>query len=188
MATGIKNKLTGQIGENLVSAMLGTKGFYASPCSGNVPGFDITAVCSETLKSFPVQVKTSNGGALIQSSIDKWVNHSFDENNAQSLGDPLRLSNPDMVWIIVLLKDNDLKTVRYFICTQSQIQTKMIDRYRDFLNRIDSKRPRNRRSLMCVLREKDLNEFEDNWKLLNDTVATSMDRNGWYRFMNAYLK
>ena len=54
MTTGTRNKLTGQIGEHLVSAMLGTMGFYASPYSGNVPGFDITAVNSETLQSFPI--------------------------------------------------------------------------------------------------------------------------------------
>lgn len=59
MSTGTSNKLTGQVGEHLVSAVLGTLGYYASPYSGNVPGFDVTAVHSESLKSFPVQVKAS---------------------------------------------------------------------------------------------------------------------------------
>jgi hypothetical protein len=70
MSTGISNKLTGQIGEHIVAAMLGTKGFYATSYSGNVPGFDITAVHSETLQAFPDQVKTSNG-ALFRSPITK---------------------------------------------------------------------------------------------------------------------
>ena len=43
MSTGIRNKLTGQIGEHLVSAILGTMGYYASPYSGNVPGFETMA-------------------------------------------------------------------------------------------------------------------------------------------------
>src|SRR3546814_7847659 len=76
MATGKANKLTGQVGEHLVSAVLGTRGFYASPYSGNVPGFDVTAVESETLKSFPVQVKTSRSGSLVQSTIDRSEEHT----------------------------------------------------------------------------------------------------------------
>lgn len=62
MATGVGNKLTGQVGEHLVSAVLGTLGYYASPYSGNVPGFDVTAVHSDSLNSFPVQVKISTKG------------------------------------------------------------------------------------------------------------------------------
>ena len=85
MASGTSNKLTGQVGEHLVSAVLGTLGYYASPYSGNVPGFDVTAVHSESLKSFPVQVKASTKGALVQSTIDKWCNHSIDENNWEML-------------------------------------------------------------------------------------------------------
>ena len=81
MASGVSNKLTGQIGEHLVSAVLGSLGYYASPYSGNVPGFDITAVHSQTLKSFPVQVKTSTRGALVQSTIDKWCEHSIVDGN-----------------------------------------------------------------------------------------------------------
>ncbi|MCK4990228.1 MAG: hypothetical protein KAS29_07065, partial [Bacteroidales bacterium] len=81
MATGKRNKLTGQIGEHLVAAMLGTMGYYASPYAGNVPGFDLTAVNADTLKSVPVQVKTSTGGAVLQSSIDKWVEFHIDDQD-----------------------------------------------------------------------------------------------------------
>jgi hypothetical protein len=41
MSTGISNKLTGQIGEHIVAAMLGTKGFYATSYSGNPPPNDM---------------------------------------------------------------------------------------------------------------------------------------------------
>src|SRR5690625_1621868 len=44
MTTGVNTKLTAQIGEHLVSAVLGAFGYYASPYSGNVPRFDVTAV------------------------------------------------------------------------------------------------------------------------------------------------
>jgi hypothetical protein len=70
------------------------KGHYATPYSGNVPGFDITAVNSETLQSFPIQIKTSNGGALVHSVIDKWVKHRIEDDNSQYLGNLLKLPNP----------------------------------------------------------------------------------------------
>src|SRR3546814_20065823 len=103
MATGKANKLTGQVGEHLVSAVLGTRGFYASPYSGNVPGFDVTAVESETLKSFPVQVKTSRSGSLVQSTIDKWCEHSINESNFQKVGKPLTLNHPELTWLMLRL-------------------------------------------------------------------------------------
>ena len=97
MASRSLNKLTGQIGEHLVAAILGTKGYYASPYSGNVPGFDITAVNAETLISFPIQVKMSNGGSIIRTNIDRWVEFSIDKSNRQVLENPLLLDHPDLI-------------------------------------------------------------------------------------------
>ena len=167
MSTGKRNKLTGQTGEHLVSAMLGTMGFYASPYSGNVPGFDITAVNSETLNSFPIQVKTSNGGSLVHSTINKWVEHHVDENNYQHFGELLKLPNPNIIWVMVQIKNNELNSARYFICTEKQIQTKIVDRYKEFMERHNSRRPGGGASLQAILNLKDLQEFEDNWEILN---------------------
>lgn len=166
MATGIGNKLTGQIGEHLVSAMLGTMGYYASPYSGNVPGFDITAVNSETLQSFPIQVKTSNGGALVQSVINKWVEHRVDEENYQHLGEFLKLPNPNKIWIMVQIKNNELSSARYFICTESQIQEKIVERFRAFMEKHNYRRPGGGASPQSILNLKDLAEFENNWIIL----------------------
>ena len=166
MATGTRNKLTGQIGEHLVSAMLGTMGYYASPYSGNVPGFDITAVHSETLESFPIQVKTSNGGALVHSTINKWVEHHIDENNYQHIGALLKLSNPDIIWVMVQIKNNELSSARYFICTETQIQKKIVERFENFMKKHNFRRPGGGASPQAVLNVKDLLEFEDNWRIL----------------------
>jgi len=40
MATGLSIKLTGQIGGQLVTAELGSRGIIATPFSGNVPDLD----------------------------------------------------------------------------------------------------------------------------------------------------
>lgn len=168
MATGEGNKLTGQIGEHLVSAMLGTLGYYATPYSGNVPGFDITAVNSETLNSFPVQVKTSNGGALVHSTIDKWAEHRIEKDNFQFIGEPLELTSPEKIWVMVQLRNNQLSTARFFICTEAQIQQKIIRRYTDFMSKHNFRRPHGGASTQAILNVKDLEEFEDKWDILDD--------------------
>jgi len=168
LAIGARNKLTGQIGEHLVSAMLGTLGFYATPYSGNVPGFDITAVNSKTLQAFPIQIKTSNGGELVHSTIDKWVEHHIKDDNSQYLGDLLKLANPKKIWVMVQLKDNILSSARYFICTEAQIQEKIVTRYRNFMAKHNHRRPGGGASTQAVLNVKNMLEFENNWKILND--------------------
>ena len=173
MATGKSNKLTGQIGEHLVSAMLGTMGYYASPYSGNVPGFDITAVDSETLQSFPVQVKTSNGGALVHSTINKWVEHRVDEDNYQHFGELLELKNPNIIWVMVRIENSDISTARFFICTEAQVQKKIVDRYKRFMEKHNYRRPGGGASPQAVLNLKDVIEFEDNWAVLGQAKNTS---------------
>lgn len=168
MATGSGNKLTGQVGEHLVTAVLGTLGYYASPYSGNVPGFDVTAVHAETLQSFPIQVKTTTKGALIQSTIDKWSHHSVDENNYQEIGPLKELKHPDMVWIMVRLDPNrvGVEGARFFICTEIQIQEKMVNRYRAFMERHNNRRPGGGGSIHTILNIEDLIEYENNWNIV----------------------
>ena len=170
MSTGKRNKLTGQIGEHLVSAMLGTMGYYASPYSGNVPGFDITAVDSKTLQSFPIQVKTSNGGALIHSVINKWVEHRIEKDNYQHLGNMLKLPSPNMIWVMVRIENNELNTARYFICREEQIQAKIVKRYTRFMEKHNYRRPGGGASTQAVLNLNDMEEFEDNWIILNQNT------------------
>ncbi|WP_280570584.1 hypothetical protein [Chromohalobacter sp. 296-RDG] len=151
--------------------MLGTLGYYASPYSGNVPGFDVTAVHSESLKSFPIQVKASTKGALVQSSIDKWCNHSVDEHNRQTIGTLKPLKHPSLVWILVRLSDSGISGARFFICTERDIQEKIVARYTAFMEKHDYCRPGGGASPQAVLNIKDVDEFEDNWAVLPDYRA-----------------
>lgn len=171
MASGISNKLTGQVGEHLVSAVLGTLGYYASPYSGNVPGFDVTAVHSESLKSFPVQVKASRKGALVQSTIDKWCKHSINEHNLQTIGGLTQLKHPELIWVLVRLSDSGIGDARFFICTERDIQMKIVARYTAFMEKHDYRRPRGGASPQAILDIKDVAEFEDNWAILPDYQA-----------------
>ena len=60
MKKGRSNKLAGQIGEYLVCAELGRRGYIATSFTGNVPEFDLI-VANDELKTVPIQVKTSRG-------------------------------------------------------------------------------------------------------------------------------
>ncbi len=122
MASGVSNKLAGQVGENLVSAVLGPLDYCASPYSGNMPGFDVTAAHPESLNSFPVQVKASTQRALVQSTIDKWCDHSIDEDNRQVIGPFKPLKHPNLIWVLVRLDDFGISGARFFICTERGIQ------------------------------------------------------------------
>lgn len=167
MATGIGNKLTGQIGEHIVSAKLGVLGYYASPYSGNVPGFDITAVHSETLRSFPIQVKTSTKGALVQSTIDKWCEHRLDSNNVQNIGGLKVLKHPKMIWVMVRLSAEGLDGARFFVCTEDQIQERIVARFTKFMKKHGFRRPGGGDSTQAILNLSDLVDFENNWNILN---------------------
>jgi hypothetical protein len=71
MATGHEMQLTGHIGEHLVAAELGKRGYLATPFSGNVPLFDILAADGQGF-AIPVQVKTIRGPSW-QFSIDSFL-------------------------------------------------------------------------------------------------------------------
>lgn len=154
-----------------MSAVLGTLGYYASPYSGNVPGFDITAVHSESLQSFPVQVKASTKGALVQSTIDKWCKHIIDEDNRQTIGTLKPLKHPGLVWVLVRLSDSGINGARFFICTERDIQHKIVARYSAFMEKHDYRRPGGGASPQAILNIKDVAEFEDNWNILPDYKA-----------------
>lgn len=170
MSNGVSNKLTGQIGEHLVAAKLGSLGFYASPYSGNVPDFDITAVNSLTLKSLPVQVKTSNANTLVHSQIDKWIEVELDKNNKYHFGELLPVTNPEMIWVIVKLAAGDIQHARFFICTKLEIRDRIVKRFMKFMEKHDFKRPGGGGSLQAILKYKELADTEDKWELFDSIM------------------
>jgi hypothetical protein len=171
MGSGIKNKLTGQIGENLIAAKLGTLGYYASPYAGNVPGFDLTAVHSETLVSFPVQVKCSTAKTLVHSQIDRWIETHIDDSGIFSFGDLIQPEHPKMLWIMVNLPDGQIEKARYFLCHESTIQKLVVERFFAFIKRHNYRRPNGGRSKQAILTVRELLEFEDNWVVLESYIV-----------------
>lgn len=173
MKKGRSNKLAGQIGEYLVCAELGKRGFIATSFTGNVPEFDLI-VANDELKTIPVQVKTSRGDNW-PTSADLWINIEIDETNKQQLdrGDAT-ISNPELVYVCVALAEHDTNEKdRFFILRKKDLQIICSNNYRNWMRTIDWKRPKNYKSLDNRYGIDDLLPYENNWKLIEERIKES---------------
>jgi hypothetical protein len=164
MATGLSNKLAGQIGEYLACAELGRRGFIATTFTGNVPEYDLI-VCNDTLQTIPIQVKTSRGNTW-PTSADKWLQIDIDETSKKQLNcGPKIIEHPDLVYICIALGETSA-TDRFFICQKSDIQKASIASYTRWMDPKGWVRPVNYKSLDNRYGVEDLLQFENNWQLI----------------------
>ena len=104
MATGWEMQLTRQIGEHLVVAELGRRGYVAAPYAGNVPLYDVLAANGRG-QAIPIQVKAINGGSW-QFDAKHFLNIANGKDRQKIEGvKPLPESN--LLCIFVLLKGRD---------------------------------------------------------------------------------
>jgi hypothetical protein len=104
MATGRSMQLTRQIGEHLVAAELGRRGYVAEPFAGNVPMFDLLAADVRGY-AIPVQVKAINSGGSWQFNADTFLEIELLENR-QIIKGNVPLLNPQLLCIFVVINDN----------------------------------------------------------------------------------
>lgn len=169
MATGLSNKLTGQIGEFLACAELGRQGYIATSFTGNVPEYDII-VSDDSLKTLPIQVKTSRSENW-PSRADYWLEIEFDHENKQQINRGLKkIKNPDLIYICIALGYKHGED-RFFICRKRDIQNACVKGYIDWMDPKDWKRPRNYKSLDNRYSVCDLKSFENNWKLIAEAMS-----------------
>ncbi len=155
MVSGRDMQLTRQIGEYLVAAELGRRGWIATTFTGSVPGFDILAV-NEKGRLIEVQVKAIrssswqlNAGHYIKVEVLKGVQH-----NRGIL--PLTSRGRICIFVRLLGQGKD----EFYIFGWSDLQEIV---HRDYAA---GRRPKNPETRHHALYPKDLAEFKDNWKLL----------------------
>ena len=173
MKKGRNSKLAGQIGEYLVCAELGRRGYIATSFTGNVPEFDLI-VANDELKTIPVQVKTSRSDNW-PSRANLWIDIEIDEKNKKQIdhGD-LTISNPDLIYVCVALTaPEDNEKDRFFILKKKDIQPICSNNYRRWMNTINWKRPRNYKSLDNRYSVDDLLKYENNWQLIQEALENS---------------
>ena len=161
MAKNFSTQLSGQIGESLVVAELGRRGIIATAFSGNVPNIDIVAYANGATTHIQVKAwRTANV------SIDaRWyINISFSDNKqtVEGINDNL---DGGLIYVFVRLGkgagDDD-----FFILTQSELQASIFVDYKAFLDKHEGVRPRNPKTTHHAVSNQFLNEFKDNWSLI----------------------
>jgi hypothetical protein len=163
MATGHEMQLTGHIGEHLVAAELGKRGYLATPFSGNVPLFDILAADGQGF-AIPIQVKTIRGPSW-QFSIDSFL-------DVEMVGDEQRIRgkkpipNPYLLCIFVALRGSGDE---FYILRLQDLQDHFFQNYKGGV------RPSNPQSKHCAIWPSKLNQFRDNWQLVKTTFELAIN-------------
>jgi hypothetical protein len=174
ISKGRNNKLAGQIGEYLVCAELGRRDLIATPFSGNVPAFDILAA-DDLCRAVPIQVKASRCSSW-PSDARYWMQISFDPaTKAQKNLGPIQIQNRDLIYVCVAIAPpgGQEKKDRFFILTKAQLQDVCIKGYSTWMEEHEWKRPRAPMSYDCRFSIPALQEYEDNWPLILDRLATA---------------
>lgn len=164
MATGHENQLTRQIGEHLVAAELGRRGFVATPFAGNVPMYDLLAA-DLSGRAVPIQVKAINGPSW-QFNARTFLNIEIGENR-QTVKGRVVLSNPELLCIFVFIREPG--TDEFYIFQLRDLQDHFFRTYRG------REKPRNIQSLHCAIWPKELKQFRDNWNLVNKILTKKCD-------------
>lgn len=90
-----------QIGEYLVCAELGRRGYIATSFTGNVPEFDILAIDKDN-RVQPVQVKAIRTGQW-QFNARRFMDLTVTPDGRQIVEGKTVLSNPDLIYVFVRL-------------------------------------------------------------------------------------
>ena len=157
---GRGNQLTRQIGEHLVTAELGRRGYIATPFSGNVPMFDLVATDIEG-RAVPIQVKAINGPSW-QFSATSFLEIDIVDGE-QIVRGKRRLGMPELLCIFVLLKragEDEFYIFRYEL-----LQAIFANTYKG------GRRPKNPESVHCAIWPSELSEYRDNWDLIDSVLG-----------------
>lgn len=169
MATGRSTKLTGAIGEFLVSAELCRRGLLATPFSGNVPHYDIIA-SDELGGHVVIQVKAINK-VNWQFNVRNFVEVTMD-GDRQILGSPVGEPYPSLYCIFVALGESN-NIDRYFVFSWEDLRSVIFRHYQSYLEKHGGVRPRAHKSTHCSISITDLEVFEDEW----DQILLAVENN-----------
>jgi hypothetical protein len=156
-------QLTRQIGEHLVAAELGRRGYIAAPFAGNVPMYDLLA-SDRRGYAIPIQVKAINGGSW-QFSADTFLNIEVVKDE-QVVKGTKKLLNPKLLCIFVRLVGPGKDEFYLFHLSDLQKHCAKVYKPRGQF----SKKPDSRH---CAVSPKQFSRFKENWDLLQNTFGRS---------------
>ena len=155
MATGLSTKLTGQIGEHLVTAELGRMGIIATPFSGNVPDIDILAHANRVTGH--IQVKAINADSW-QFDIRRFLDVLLTEKGQTVKGINQELDR-NIICVFVSLGEK-LGEDKFYVFKQGWLQDYFSEHYNG------RKPPKNINSFHCAIWERDVQRHLGKWTLI----------------------
>ena len=82
-----------------------------------------------------------------------------------------QITNPDLIYVFVSIANNGKD--RFFVLTKLQLQEVCIKYYSDWMGSHEWKRPRSPESYDCRFSIPEVQEYENNWKLISARLASS---------------
>jgi hypothetical protein len=162
--SGRSNSLAKQVGEHLVCAELGRRGFIATPFAGNVPAFDVLAA-NEQCNTVPIQVKATRGNNWLSNAYE-WMKLELDpDTGVQHYHGPSDLAHPELIHVCVVIAAPGGRD-RFFVLTQADIQRVVIAEYSQWMEGHGWKRPRKSDSFHCTYTLAGIEQYENNWGLI----------------------
>lgn len=174
MSRGRSNNLLRQVGEHLVCAELGRRGFTATPFSGNVPTFDVLAT-DDQCRTVPIQVKASSGSNW-RSDAQQWMDLQLDlTSGIQHNKGPLKIENPNLIYVCVSVASAEIAggRDRFFVLTHHDLQQACIAHYTSYMEPRGWKRAKKLDCYECRYGIVDIAKHENNWQLIEDRLAAS---------------
>ncbi|HNR92514.1 MAG TPA: hypothetical protein PKO41_08820 [Dokdonella sp.] len=157
MATGWHTKLTGQVGEHLVTAELGRRHILAAPFSGNVPDIDILAYANGITGL--IQVKTITGDSW-QFDVRRFLSVELESGRQVVHGKSPELDRK-IICVFVAL-GNQLGEDQFYIFKQGWLQDHFAQKYKG------RAAPKNINSFHCAIWRRDMAVHLGKWRIITN--------------------
>lgn len=159
----LQKNISGQSGEYAVASELSRLGLIATTFTRNMPDFDILATNSN--KMIKIQVKTIYTGdwSLDVKRFLKLDDASFKEGIQKVLG---KKENNDVDFIIFVKMAETRINDEFYILPYNEFLEIIYKNYTSFLERVNSKRPKNLFTTHTGLKPKDISVYKDKWDLI----------------------
>lgn len=166
MARNFNAQLAGQIGESLVVAELGRRGFVATAFAGNVPDIDLLAYANGA--SIHLQVKAWRTGS-VSFDAKRFIRIKFegDRQIVSGMDDTL---DENLIYVFVRI-GTCAGQDRFFVLRQRNLQRIIFNNYKAWLDKHGGVRPKNPKTTHVSVLLDDIAEFEDNWALIGSLVS-----------------
>lgn len=165
-ARNFNTQLAGQIGESLVVAELGRRGIVATAFAGNVSDIDLLAYRAG--RTSALQVKSVRTGS-ISFDAKRFMTIEF-EGDRQIITGASPVLDAALIFVVVSIGPQ-LGEDRFFILEQGALQGIIQVNHSKWLAKHGGIRPKNPQSTHTAVSIAQLDDFRDNWSLIERRLS-----------------